>query len=217
MSASALEGEDLDNVRLVRMEDVQPSREGRIEIFETCIIDHIEYDNECVIGDDQTNVGGIVSIQTDETEQSASEFIVPEILEVPVYYFQENEKLDVIPHTPDRWPTLEILPGGVIKPADKADNQNSRKSRVTLNSEMIYACAKCSQTFKFLYCLVKHVRWHENEQKVKKSNIADLILSKNRKKQDKQANLNTGTKKVVITKMVTKRKKANQRTKRLKT
>lgn len=84
MSASALEGEDLDNVRLVRMEDVQPSREGRIEIFETCIIDHIEYDNECVIGDDQTNVGGIVSIQTDETEQSASEFIVPEILEVPV-------------------------------------------------------------------------------------------------------------------------------------
>lgn len=213
MSASALEGEDLDNVRLVRMEDVQPSREGRIEIFETCIIDHIEYDNECVIGDDQTNVGGIVSIQTDETEQSASEFIVPEILEVPV----ENEKLDVIPHTPDRWPTLEILPGGVIKPADKADNQNSRKSRVTLNSEMIYACAKCSQTFKFLYCLVKHVRWHENEQKVKKSNIADLILSKNRKKQDKQANLNTATKKVVITKMVTKRKKANQRTKRLKT
>lgn len=50
MSTSPLESEDLENVPLVRMEDVQPSRErsydgvrlkGGEEMIETCVIDDI--------------------------------------------------------------------------------------------------------------------------------------------------------------------------------
>lgn len=39
---------------------------------------------------------------------------------------------------------------------------------------MMYACAKCSQSFKFLYCLVKHVKWHEDEAKKLKKISEDL-------------------------------------------
>lgn len=95
MSSSSLENEDLDNVPLVRMEDVQPSRDRPIEsrssskdegqVYETCIIDNIEYENECVVNDDEdSNIGSMVSLQSEEVyedDSSSQELIIPEVLE----------------------------------------------------------------------------------------------------------------------------------------
>lgn len=100
--SSALEHEDLENVALVRMEDVQPSRD-RIdrtvdihipphdeEIFEY-LDDKVEYENECEIDDDSdSNIGSMVSIQSEEMveeeedDSDPEELIVPEVLEVPI-------------------------------------------------------------------------------------------------------------------------------------
>lgn len=68
---------------------------------------------------------------------------------------------------PEHWPTLEILPGGVIKYADKYEEdltcyQNDVESGC---SEMMYACAKCPQRFNYLFSLVKHVKLHEIQKK----------------------------------------------------
>lgn len=71
----------------------------------------------------------------------------------------------------DSWPTLEILPGGVIKHGDKCEEEIRPYSEINKpdnNGEMMYACAKCSESFKYLFCLVKHVRWHEDEKKKEK-------------------------------------------------
>lgn len=93
MSTSALENEDLENVPLVRMEDVQPSRtydllsrhrNDEIIVIETCVIDNIEYDNECIVNDDDdSNIGSMVSIQSEEVgeDDSEPEMIVPEMIE----------------------------------------------------------------------------------------------------------------------------------------
>lgn len=101
--SSALEHEDLENVALVRMEDVQPSRD-RIdrsvdihipaageEIFEYIIHDKVEYENECEIDDDSdSNIGSMVSIQSEEMveeeeeDSESGELIVPEVTDAPV-------------------------------------------------------------------------------------------------------------------------------------
>lgn len=191
--SSGLEHEDLENVALVRMEDVQPSRD-RIdrtvdlqsppsddeEIFETCIIDKVEYDNECAIDDDSdSNIGSMVSIQSEEMveeeEESSgtSELIVPEILDPPTEIINEpvqrpkEVKTNAKPNQSDSWPTLEILPGGVIKNAVDCETFPSKTADKTpRKGEMMYACAKCPQVFKYLFCLVKHVKWHEEQAKM---------------------------------------------------
>lgn len=92
--SSTLESEDLENVQLVRMEDVQPSRERpcedvndplKEEALETCIVDGLEYDNECVVenNDEDSNIGSMVSIHSEEVndcDDGSTELIVPEIL-----------------------------------------------------------------------------------------------------------------------------------------
>uniref|UniRef100_A0A2A4KAK0 C2H2-type domain-containing protein n=1 Tax=Heliothis virescens TaxID=7102 RepID=A0A2A4KAK0_HELVI len=191
--SSGLEHEDLENVALVRMEDVQPSRD-RIdrtvdlqsppsddeEIYETCIIDKVDYDNECAIDDDSdSNIGSMVSIQSEEMveeEEECSdteELIVPEALDPSIEIMNEpiqrgeEVKIHVKPNQSDSWPTLEILPGGVIKNAVDCEAFPSKTAeKAPRKGEMMYACAKCPQVFKYLFCLVKHVKWHEEQAKL---------------------------------------------------
>lgn len=88
MSAtSAIEtSEEMDSVPLVRMEDVQPSRDrnSETEILETCIVDSVDYD-DCVVNDEEdSNIGSMVSIQSEEVveeDSDSAEMIVPEVLE----------------------------------------------------------------------------------------------------------------------------------------
>ncbi|XP_026324611.1 uncharacterized protein LOC113233656 [Hyposmocoma kahamanoa] len=184
-----MESEDLENVPLVRMSDVQPDRSIEYmseshEVFETCIIDG-EYD-QCVVEDEESNIGSMVSIKSEDVNDLGV-LIVSENIEsaksefgqVPVQMKQETdkklqknktiEKLKIItkPNHTESWPTLEILPGGVINLGDKNDhNENlTTEEKPTESGEMMYACAKCSQSFKYLFCLVKHVKWHEEEAK----------------------------------------------------
>ncbi|XP_063390377.1 uncharacterized protein LOC134675996 isoform X3 [Cydia fagiglandana] len=193
-AASAIENsEELDNVPLVRMEDIQPSRERNCEELETCVIDDIEYD--CVVNDDEdSNIGSMVSIQSEEVvedDSDTAEMIVPEVLEpldeIPIV--RDVTENDIVPeqkHTdikpPDSWPTLEILPGGVIKNADKCEDDLPYPDgpEKVEKGEMMYACAKCSESFKYLFCLVKHVKWHEDEKKKEKG--LDMAKLTNRKK-----------------------------------
>ncbi|XP_063370405.1 uncharacterized protein LOC134658682 isoform X1 [Cydia amplana] len=183
-AASAIENsEELENVPLVRMEDVQPSREKNCEgeELETCVVDDIEYD--CVVNEDEdSNIGSMVSIQSEEVvedDSDTAEMIVPEVLEpldeIPIV--RDVSQNDIVPeqkHTdlkpPDSWPTLEILPGGVIKNADKCEDDlpYPEGPEKVEKGEMMYACAKCSESFKYLFCLVKHVKWHEDEKKKEK-------------------------------------------------
>ncbi|XP_048000147.1 uncharacterized protein LOC125237196 isoform X2 [Leguminivora glycinivorella] len=175
-AASVIEsGEDLENVPLVRMEDVQPSRERNCEeeVLETCVVDNIEYD--CVVNEDEdSNIGSMVSIQSEEVvgdDSDTAEMIVPEVLEpldeIPID-IPEQKHTDLKP--PESWPTLEILPGGVIKNADKCEDDlpYAEGPEKVEKGEMMYACAKCSESFKYLFCLVKHVKWHEDEKKKEK-------------------------------------------------
>lgn len=84
--------------------------------------------------------------------------------------FQEvpNPEPNKIP-TPESWPTLEILPGGVINHLEKCEEEDilTKSEDDTTENSGMYACAKCSQRFQFLFNLVKHVRWHELEKKRK--------------------------------------------------
>lgn len=74
------------------------------------------------------------------------------------------------PPQSDSWPTLEILPGGVIKNAvDYQTFPVKQETKPMERGDMMYACAKCSQMFKYLFCLVKHVKWHEDQNKKSKS------------------------------------------------
>ncbi|RVE53828.1 hypothetical protein evm_001490 [Chilo suppressalis] len=192
MSTSTLENEDLDNGPLVRMEDVQPARDRPCEVFrleenktepiETYIVDHLDYDNECVVDDDDSNIGSMVSIHSEDVvecdDSSDSELIVPEIQPVKTSSVKLEFPSKVESKTPpERWPTLEILPGGVIKHSDKCDDelsslyQNLGNESENDNRDKMYACAKCSQSFKYLYNLVKHVRGHEKEQKKLKASV----------------------------------------------
>lgn len=94
------ESEDLENVPLVRMEDVQPARDRTCEVYEeleTCIVDSLDYVNECIVeNDEDSHIGSMVSIRSEEvvrcysgntikTERSEDneqcELIVPDILE----------------------------------------------------------------------------------------------------------------------------------------
>jgi hypothetical protein len=94
---SSLENEDLDNGPLVRMEDVQPARDRscdtynsndvKSEAIETYIVDHIDYDNECIVDDDDSNIGSMVSIHSEEIvecdEGSNSDLVEPEVEQPP--------------------------------------------------------------------------------------------------------------------------------------
>lgn len=77
-----------------------------------------------------------------------------------------------IKQNPDSWPTLEILPGGVIKHAYMYDGNTissiCQSGEAESDDDKMYACAKCPQRFKFLFCLVKHVKWHEDQKKREK-------------------------------------------------
>lgn len=95
MSEIALESEDLENVPLVRMEDVQPSRERTYEVsvrdsdedsveevLGTCVIEDIVYDTEYIVNnDDDSNIGSMVSIKSEEVVDDDAEMIVPEIMD----------------------------------------------------------------------------------------------------------------------------------------
>ncbi|XP_073965984.1 uncharacterized protein isoform X2 [Choristoneura fumiferana] len=206
MSAtSATEGgEELKNVPLVRMEDVQTpkERDSPTEILETCIVDSVDYD-DCVVNDEEdSNIGSMVSIQSEEVveeDSDSAEMIVPEVLEpldeIPIDV-PEQKHSDARLNPPDSWPTLEILPGGVIKHGDKCEEDIRSYSDVAnkpdKNGEMMYACAKCSESFKYLFSLVKHVRWHEDEKKKEKG--PDMTKLTNRKK---HICLHSGKKKVI--------------------
>ncbi|CAB3247158.1 unnamed protein product [Arctia plantaginis] len=290
--SSTLENEDLDNVPLVRMEDVQPSRERVIdcqsfskdddELYETCIIDDIECANECIVDDDEeSNIGSMVSLHSEdvyEDDSSSQELIIPEVLEaiktddadklmiyedkekqgnsceaylvddletcseyqgevleaayveVPVDQEDVEQQIDahieatrelranprqyaaqkllntleqgtvgaespskkaktveetVITSPSQSWPTLEILPGGVIKTSDKLEGESylypdKIQETVSNTGDMMYACAKCSQTFKYLFCLVKHVKWHEDQKKIMKDPELDKLTATER-------------------------------------
>ncbi|CAK1595106.1 unnamed protein product [Parnassius mnemosyne] len=188
MSAtSALENnEDLENVPLVRMEDVQPDRSS--EVINSprmpCVND---VDDGWVINDDEdSNIGSMVSIQSEEVvncHEDVSdnvELIVPEVVVPPLNGIQIGLKQPK-PKAPESWPTLEILPGGVIKNADRYENElTSMQPTVTDKNknevgEMMYVCAKCSDSFDNLILLVKHVRWHEEERK-KEKDLARMKL-----------------------------------------
>ncbi|XP_041985642.1 uncharacterized protein LOC121737961 [Aricia agestis] len=195
MSANDLEdNDDLDHVTLVRMEDVQPEK---TELYlDDEMIENLEYDNECVIDDrnEDCAIGSMVPIKWEEVEDSqdtdtdcaseqgnlesaddsndTAEYIIPDITKSNV---ETKEKIaEISNQSPSSWPTLEILPGGVIKDADKYEDMYSDKNRLK-NNEMVYACAKCSQKYKHLYCLVRHVKWHEDEEKKLKNSVAATV------------------------------------------
>lgn len=70
-STSALEcNEDLDNVILVKMEDVQPDRTSEVYVLGSPphvnrLIDH---DYSCVFNDEDSNIGSMVSIHSEDVE-----------------------------------------------------------------------------------------------------------------------------------------------------
>ncbi|XP_030032116.1 uncharacterized protein LOC115448723 isoform X2 [Manduca sexta] len=207
MSSIALESEDLDYVpvQVVRMEDVQP-REIRVEVLDSS-------DDNNLINDDDSNIGSMVSIHSEEIVEEICdevEVIVPQsepLVELPI---EIEEKKEIHTNPPDSWPTLEILPGGVIKHADK--NEDDFTSKMTPNTvesgEMMYACAKCSQSFKYLFCLVKHVRWHEEEEKKNKTLNSSKLSSPSN---DDYVCLHSGGKRIIISK--TNKKKVPKRLK----
>ncbi|XP_059047953.1 uncharacterized protein LOC131843342 [Achroia grisella] len=176
---SNLESEDLENVPLVRMEDVQPSRDRTCEVsgpeveeevvLETSIIDSGDHESQYILDDEDTE--SMMSIKIEKGNQydgsNSGELIVPEYIEtheIPVDVKVERKR-ETKP-APDSWPTLEILPGGVIKNAEKSEDSVAYNNDTDSESgEMMYACAKCPQSFKYLFRLVKHVRWHEDEEK----------------------------------------------------
>ncbi|XP_068624354.1 THAP domain-containing protein 1-like [Battus philenor] len=189
MSAtSALENnEDLENVPLVRMEDVQPDRSVEVVNLPPKCIEVI--DGGCVINeDDNSNIGSMVSIQSEEVvywqddNSDSSEIIVPD---VDPLQLQHLEKPKPKPRVSDSWPTLEILPGGVIKNANKyeydlSSSYNNILENENKNDAGMYVCAKCSESFDSLILLVKHVRWHEVERK-KEMEKNKLKLQSNKK------------------------------------
>lgn len=72
---------------------------------------------------------------------------------------------------PDSWPRLEILPGGVINHLENCEDDLTiysgpeNEDEVRGEGGMMYACAKCSERFQYLFSLVKHVRVHELEKR----------------------------------------------------
>ncbi|XP_032524424.2 uncharacterized protein LOC116775610 [Danaus plexippus] len=165
-STSALENnEDLENIPLVRMADVQPDRSSEMYLISNKKV------SSYACEDDDCNIGSMVSIQAEEVVEddgNETELIIPENVErthdVPMTLIVEKIQSK---QNPEHWPTLEILPGGVIKYADKYEEdltcyQNDVESGC---SEMMYACAKCPQRFNYLFSLVKHVKLHEIQKK----------------------------------------------------
>lgn len=79
----------------------------------------------------------------------------------------------------DRWPTLEILPGGVIRHAMKPEGHAITKQILEKSSlDKMYACAICSDSYRDLYSLVKHVKCHQVDKKMKDNAKIGKLFSK---------------------------------------
>lgn len=159
---------------LVRIEEVQPSREEQID---TTYTKESSNKVECnkyesygeYLEDDDSNIGSMVSIKSETVSDDhcySEKYIVPDLeplYEIPI----EKEKTVQAKVSPsESWPTLEILPGGVIRHTEKSNECNmlvTLKKNEIKDSSMarIYACAKCSYSFKDLCSLVKHVKCHD--------------------------------------------------------
>lgn len=200
MSAtSALESnEDLENIPLVRMADIQPDRTSDMYLGGIKKLDSCDVDDDYVYNDEEnSNIGSMVSIQPEDvtTVEDDIQTVIPQTLQqkqVPLTIIVQKTQAK---QYPDSWPTLEILPGGVIKNADKYEDNSSNLcyNEGDNDDDKMYACAKCPQKFKFLFCLVKHVKWHEDQKKREK--ISEFKISLPQKK--KFICLNTNKKKVI--------------------
>ncbi|KAJ0170471.1 hypothetical protein K1T71_013842 [Dendrolimus kikuchii] len=199
-SKSDLEGEEFDEVTLVRMEDIQPSRANQVVVKyvkalsdenETCAEDsyYIDY-----LHDDDSNIGSMVSIKSETVpiEHNYSErYVIPDSY-VNIPSVTEKPEVKILPA--DSWPTLEILPGGVIRHAEKPDEHTLTNDSLDDSTlDKLYACAICSDSYRDLYSLVKHVKSHENEKKMEDH----IKVEKN--KGDKAARCN-GTTSCLVTK-----------------
>lgn len=69
-STSALEcNEDLENVILVKMADVQPDRSSDVYLLGAPSVNRVtDHDYSCVFNDEDSNIGSMVSIQSEEVE-----------------------------------------------------------------------------------------------------------------------------------------------------
>ncbi|CAG9116227.1 unnamed protein product [Plutella xylostella] len=155
--------EELNNVPYDNFGSNQP--EFDLNAGENVVASAIDYGD--VNEDDSNAESGSEGAPTEDTdEESENETIDAEALpdEIPI---DIPAPVDTKPPAPESWPTLEILPGGVIKPTKEEDlSEPENEEPIEDKSEdMMYACAKCPQRFKFLFALVKHVRWHEDEKK----------------------------------------------------
>ncbi|CAH2242555.1 jg8127 [Pararge aegeria aegeria] len=181
-STSPLEcNEDLENVTLVRMEDVQPHRNSEAYLLNTSpyINRMIDHDYSCVFNDEDSNIGSMVSIHSEEVE---------DLIENQVLENDRCKTAEFYASNPDSWPTLEILPGGVIKHSEKYITSLHQTHGESDDQDLMYACAKCPQRFKFLYNLVKHVKLHEEEKK-KRLNKSGVLESKPSKTEKMKYNI----------------------------
>ncbi|XP_014355526.2 uncharacterized protein LOC106708507 isoform X2 [Papilio machaon] len=174
-------GEDLENVALVRMEDVQPDRSVEVTITRT--EGDESNDNSCSsTEDEESNTGSIVSVKYEEVIDCTENSNHSEQIESNT----DPLKLDDEPKTKesDQWPTLEILPGGVIKNADRYEDDlfTCQLEDDNKNDVAMYACAICSESFDELMTLSLHVRDHEQEKKRQNNKLRYLESKKNASK-----------------------------------
>ncbi|KPJ17209.1 hypothetical protein RR48_01558 [Papilio machaon] len=174
-------GEDLENVPLVRMEDVQPDRSVEVTITRT--EGDESNDNSCSsTEDEESNTGSIVSVKYEEVIDCTENSNHSEQIESNT----DPLKLDDEPKTKesDQWPTLEILPGGVIKNADRYEDDlfTCQLEDDNKNDVAMYACAICSESFDELMTLSLHVRDHEQEKKRQNNKLRYLENKKNASK-----------------------------------
>ncbi|KPJ04410.1 PREDICTED: uncharacterized protein LOC106125698 [Papilio xuthus] len=174
-------GEDLENVALVRMEDVQPDRS--VEVTITRNEGDESNDNSCSsTEDEESNTGSIVSVKYEEVVDCTENSNNSELIESNT----DPLKLDDEPKTKesDQWPTLEILPGGVIKNADRYEDDlfTCQLEDDNKNDVAMYACAICSESFDELMTLSLHVRDHEQEKKRANNKLRYLENKKNASK-----------------------------------
>ncbi|XP_013145606.1 PREDICTED: uncharacterized protein LOC106108859 [Papilio polytes] len=173
-------GEDLENVALVRMEDVQPDRSIEVTVTRT---EADESNDSCSSNDDEeSDTSSIVSVKCEEMVDCPENSNPSEEVESST----DPLKLDDEPKTKesDQWPTLEILPGGVIKNADRYEDDlfKCQMEDDNKNDVAMYACAICSESFVELMTLSLHVRDHEQEKKRERNKLRYIESKKNASK-----------------------------------